>query len=143
MERSSDVDDSSFNGSSSELDQRSSSSLDSDPISYSEDQPDFDMVTDENEEQLDPETDVDIDLELPAMGHNELSNYVVETYEGAGQVLENEATPLSRLHQMRDMGNLYHPFRCLDDWKLAQWLHTSALSRSKVDSLLRLKHVSH
>ena len=137
------MDDSSFHDDSSGLDQRSSSSLHSDALSYSVDRPDFDMVTDENEDQHDPDTDVDIDLEPPDTGLNELPGYVTESYEGAGQILEKDAMPLSLLHQTRTMANPYHPFRCLDDWKLAKWLHTSALSKSRVDSLLRLKHVSH
>jgi len=69
---------------------------------------------------------------------------VEEIYKNAGQGYGQQETLFRALHKQqleRGQGNIYYPFSCYQDFKLAVWLHESGLSQMQIDKYLKLAYV--
>ena len=69
---------------------------------------------------------------------------VEEIYKNTGQGYGQQETLFQVLHKQqleRGQGNIYYPFSCYQDFKLAVWLHESGLSQTQIDKYLKLAYV--
>jgi len=75
-------------------------------------------------------------------GHED--NTFEEHYLGAGCVHKTRRPPFRGIlnERLQRDENIYLPFEDQQEWELANWLHQSGLSMSKIDDFLKLQYVS-